>query len=71
MTEQTDNSITLDGASLTIEQVCAVAYGQPGTPRVVLSAAAGVAGGARRRGRTKLLAPEHRRLWHHHRLWRL
>jgi histidine ammonia-lyase len=33
-------SISLDGASLTIEQVVAVAYGAPGSPRVVLSAAA-------------------------------
>ena len=33
-------TISLDGASLTIEQVLAVAYGQPGVPRVVLSAAA-------------------------------
>lgn len=41
MTAHADHTIILDGASLTIEQVCAVAYGQPGTPRVVLSAAAG------------------------------
>ena len=33
-------TIALDGASLTIEQVLAVAYGQPGVPGVVLSAAA-------------------------------
>ena len=33
-------TISLDGASLTIEQVLAVAYGQPGVPGVVLSAAA-------------------------------
>src|SRR5438445_4616135 len=33
-------TIALDGASLTIEQVLAVAYGQPGVPCVVLSAAA-------------------------------
>src|SRR5207245_10063461 len=32
--------IALDGASLTIEQVLAVAYGPPSVPRVVLSAAA-------------------------------
>ena len=35
-----EDTISLDGASLTIEQVLAVAYGQPGVPRVVLSAAA-------------------------------
>ena len=35
-----EETISLDGASLTIEQVLAVAYGQPGVPRVVLSAAA-------------------------------
>ena len=33
-------TITLDGATLTIEQVLAVAYGQPGVPSVALSAAA-------------------------------
>src|SRR5207237_179287 len=33
-------TIALDGASLTLEQVLAVAYGRPGVPRVVLSAAA-------------------------------
>ncbi|MCC6613156.1 MAG: aromatic amino acid lyase, partial [Anaerolineae bacterium] len=32
--------VVLDGESLTIEQVIAVAYGQPGAPRVVLSDAA-------------------------------
>src|SRR5215831_4075565 len=32
-----EHTIALDGASLTIEQVLAVAYGQPGVPRVVLS----------------------------------
>ena len=31
------HTITLDGQSLTIEQVIAVAYGQPGAPNVVLS----------------------------------
>jgi len=35
-----DAMIALDGASLTIEQVLAVAYGQPGAPRVALSPAA-------------------------------
>jgi histidine ammonia-lyase len=35
-----EDTISLDGASLTIEQVLAVAYGQPGVPRVVLSPAA-------------------------------
>jgi len=35
-----DAMIALDGASLTIEQVLAVAYGQPGAPRVELSPAA-------------------------------
>jgi histidine ammonia-lyase len=34
------SAITLDGKSLTIEQVIAVAYGQPGQPRVELSQAA-------------------------------
>jgi histidine ammonia-lyase len=34
------DTITLDGAALTIEQVLAVAYGQPGVPSVALSAAA-------------------------------
>src|SRR5688572_23295420 len=33
-------TLTLDGASLTIEQVVAVAYGQPNEPRVELSAEA-------------------------------
>ena len=32
--------ITLDGSSLTIEQVIAVAYGQPGSPEIVLGDAA-------------------------------
>ncbi|MBE2270672.1 MAG: histidine ammonia-lyase [Anaerolinea sp.] len=32
--------ITLDGSSLTIEQVIAVAYGQPGSPEIVLGEAA-------------------------------
>src|SRR6266571_6291184 len=32
-----EDTLALDGASLTIEQVLAVAYGPPGTPRVVLS----------------------------------
>src|SRR3712207_6673843 len=31
------NEISLDGESLTIEQVVAVAYGKPNKPRVVLS----------------------------------
>jgi histidine ammonia-lyase len=31
------STITLDGQSLTIDQVMTVAYGQPGTPQVVLS----------------------------------
>jgi len=34
------NTIILDGASLTIDQVITVAYGQPGAPRVELSAEA-------------------------------
>ncbi len=34
------NSVTLDGQSLTIQQVIAVAYGQPGQPQVLLSEAA-------------------------------
>lgn len=38
MNQQTD-TIILDGKSLTIEQVQAVAYGRPGTPHVELSAA--------------------------------
>jgi len=37
-----DDTIALDGASLSIEQVLAVAYGQPGVPRVVLSPTASV-----------------------------
>ena len=40
MNMQQAETIALDGASLTIEQVLAVAYGQPGVPRVGLSAAA-------------------------------
>lgn len=35
------DTIIIDGASLTLEQVVAVAYGQPGQPRVGLSEAAG------------------------------
>src|SRR6266571_351159 len=35
-----EDTLALDGASLTIEQVLAVAYGPPGTPRVVLSSTA-------------------------------
>jgi histidine ammonia-lyase len=35
------DTLIIDGASLTVEQVVAVAYGQPGQPRVVLSEAAG------------------------------
>jgi histidine ammonia-lyase len=35
------DTIIIDGASLTLEQVVAVAYGQPGQPRVVLSETAG------------------------------
>jgi histidine ammonia-lyase len=37
MNDTTPDLITLDGASLTIEQVVAVAHGQPDRPRVVLS----------------------------------
>jgi histidine ammonia-lyase len=36
------HEIALDGASLTFEQVLAVAYGAPGVPRVTLTAAAAV-----------------------------
>lgn len=37
MTNSSSNPILLDGASLTFDQVLAVAYGQPGQPRVMLS----------------------------------
>lgn len=40
MNDSTRGTIVVDGASLTIEQVMAVAYGRPGSPRVALSAAA-------------------------------
>ena len=40
MEPHADILIALDGASLTIEQVLAGAYGQPGAPRVELSPAA-------------------------------
>ena len=48
--------ITLDGQSLTIEQVIAVAYGQPGRPEVVLSPAAEVQVGRAAEAVTRLLA---------------
>ena len=35
-------TVVLDGASLTLEQVLAVAYGEPGAPQVELSATAEV-----------------------------
>ena len=38
--EAQQETVVIDGASLTLEQVVAVAHGQPGAPRVELSAAA-------------------------------
>ena len=38
--EAKQETVVLDGAALTLEQVVAVAYGKPGAPRVALSAAA-------------------------------
>ena len=59
----------LDGASLTIEQVLAVAYGQPGVPRVVLSAAA-ITQVARCRCCAKAVSTGDGGVWHYYGLWR-